>query len=369
MLGKISRLILFLANIVCALLLGASLFAGRISPEDFGFPASLILFFSYLLGLNLLFCVFWCFLRRRYAFLSFFVLLLAIPSVIRVYPIFNKNNQEVDGKKITVLSYNTMANFAYKKHHEGDENDGISYILDTDADIVCLQEFNVSKDQKFLTYEDIQKIYAKYPYKHISYKLETKRFKQVGTATFSKYPILLRRRIDIPSRYNSAIYTDVDVEGTILRIVNVHLESNKITGMDKALGAKLKKGIDREYLADITNSFSRKLDEAAKIRAKQVDIVSKLIGQSPHKVVVCGDFNDVPLSYAYEKMRGELTDTFVEAGRGLGLTYCRWLYRLRIDYILCDKDIVASEFKIDQVNYSDHYPLRCSLAMASKKEK
>ncbi len=355
-------MIIFLINIAFALILLATVFSGNISPNKTAAFSSLALFFPYLLAINLLFLIFWLFLRKKYMLLSLFALLISIPAINNSYPLFKKSAEiSDDAIEIKVLSYNTMANFAYKKHTKQKPSEGIQYILDQDADIVCLQEFNVSKNNDYLTKEDILKIYKKYKYKHISYKVENKRFSQVGMATFSKYPILNQQLINYTSRYNSSIFTDINVKGSIIRVLNVHLESNKITGMDKAASQKLKGGFGSDEIAEITSTFSKKLSEASKIRANQVEIVAEIIKESPYKVVVCGDFNDVPLSYAYKKVRGNLQDSFVESGKGLGLTYSRGIYQLRIDYILHDSNFNSSDFEVDEVDYSDHYPIHCSL--------
>ncbi|MDR1585028.1 MAG: endonuclease/exonuclease/phosphatase family protein [Prevotellaceae bacterium] len=362
MVGKISRFLVFLINVAFSALLLATLFAGNFNPGKAGFVSSLALFFPYLLVVNVFFLVFWLLLWKKYVVLPLLVLLVSIPAVNNSYPLFKTPSDDSgDALELEALSYNTMANFVYKKHTKEKPSEGIRYILDKDADIVCLQEFNVSKSKNFLTHDDVLEIFKKYKYKHISYKIENARFKQVGMATFSKYPIVNKQSIDYPSRYNASIFTDIDIAGTVVRVFNVHLESNKITGMDKAVSQKLKSKFDSDDIAGITNEFSRKLNEAAKVRAKQVDIVSEMIKESPYKVIVCGDFNDVPLSYAYKKMRGNLSDSFVESGKGLGLTYSRGIYQLRIDYILHDEAFIASDFQVDKVDYSDHYPVMCKL--------
>ena len=361
MIHKIGRFILLLFNVVFALFLITTLFVGYISPEKVSFISSFSLFFPYLLMINVCCVILWLVSRKKYVFISLAAILISSPAIIKSYPIF-KGNVEKNGNEIElkVLNYNTMSSFEYKKHKPDSPNKGIQYILDSDADIVCLQEFGVNQNDEYLTHQDVLMIFEKYKYKYIRY-IDEKKPRQTGMATFSKYPILNKQFIDYQSRYNSSIFTDIDVNGTIIRVINVHLESNKVTGMDKVMAKRLKENFDRENISDITQLFSKKLNEAAKIRAKQVDIVADTIKQSPHKVIVCGDFNDVPLSYTYKKMKGNLLDAFAQSGRGVGLTYSNGLYQLRIDYILYDEDFKSTDFKVDKVNFSDHYPIMCSL--------
>ena len=38
------------------------------------------------------------------------------------------------------------------------------------------------------------------------------------------------------------------------------------------------------------------------------------MNHSPYPIIVCGDFNDVPVSYAYETIGAGLQNAFVEKG-------------------------------------------------------
>jgi endonuclease/exonuclease/phosphatase family metal-dependent hydrolase len=79
--------------------------------------------------------------------------------------------------------------------------------------------------------------------------------------------------------------------------------------------------------------------------------------------VVCGDFNDTPVSYAYRKVRGDMKDAFVESGWGVSNTYNGGLPSLRIDYILCDRKFDVSDYRRDRIYLSDHFPVRCRLSI------
>lgn len=99
------------------------------------------------------------------------------------------------------------------------------------------------------------------------------------------------------------------------------------------------------------------------MRAFQARKVADHIKKSPYPVIVCGDFNDTPVSYAYRKVKGELKDAFVEAGWGISNSYNGELPSFRIDYILHDKKFKAVNYSRDRVVYSDHFPVRCRLSM------
>ena len=159
-----------------------------------------------------------------------------------------------------------------------------------------------------------------------------------------------------------SIYSDIKINGRIIRVVNNHLESNRITENDKEMPLKLKDNFDAENLTGMTLHLSKKLGAAYKLRAAQADIVAKSIAESPYKVLVCGDFNDVPASYAYTKVKGNLKDAFSEIGNGFGWTFNPRFYGFRIDYVFYDSTAFRPvKFYSDKVNYSDHYPVLCDI--------
>ena len=65
----------------------------------------------------------------------------------------------------------------------------------------------------------------------------------------------------------------------------------------------------------------KRLKRAFVKRAKQADLIEASINTSPYPVIVCGDFNDTPCSYAYNTISTTLKDAFVESGNGFGRSY------------------------------------------------
>jgi len=100
---------------------------------------------------------------------------------------------------------------------------------------------------------------------------------------------------------------------------------------------------------------------ASTIRANQADSVSKVVRNSPYKVILCGDFNDVPGSYTYRTVRNGLADSWVERGNGWGNTFHENLFLFRIDFIMHSPTIKTTRVKVDKVKYSDHYPIWANL--------
>ena len=101
----------------------------------------------------------------------------------------------------------------------------------------------------------------------------------------------------------------------------------------------------------------------AQIRAKQAEILTNHIASSPYPVIVCGDFNDIPVSYTYRTLSQNLNDAFEKRGFGFGTTYSGNIPALKIDYILTAKRIKIFNCTILKVPYSDHYPMVSELGL------
>ena len=110
-----------------------------------------------------------------------------------------------------------------------------------------------------------------------------------------------------------------------------------------------------------SKNIINKIKTASVKRSKQVDAVANHIESSPYPVIICGDFNDPPSSYTYNRISGDLKDAFVESGSGFGNTYNGLIPLLRIDYILHSPQIRSTDFKTVKQNLSDHFPITCKM--------
>lgn len=82
-----------------------------------------------------------------------------------------------------------------------------------------------------------------------------------------------------------------------------------------------------------------------------------------HGIIICGDFNDTPISYAYNRMKKGLKDAYVSTAFGPGITYYEDFFLFRIDHIMYSDNIKAYQAGRDKVKYSDHYPLKTYLKL------
>ena len=175
-------------------------------------------------------------------------------------------------------------------------------------------------------------------------------------AIFSKYPILKSDiiRFEAQNLTNGCLYVDLQINDKAVRLYDVHLQSNKVTGLATELAEQMDYEKKSTWLKIYT--LLKRIRLSAQLRAKQAELIAAHIRQSPYPVVVCGDFNDIPVSYTYSVLSNNLKDAFKESGWGFAKTYAGNIPALKIDYIFTDKSIKSHNTEILNVYYSDHYP-------------
>ena len=118
-----------------------------------------------------------------------------------------------------------------------------------------------------------------------------------------------------------------------------------------------------KLLAD-TKGLASKIVQASSLRQEQAKSVDNYIQSAKlENIIVCGDFNDSPLSYTNRLLESRLTNAFIQAGFGLGISYNQNKFYFRIDNILISKNLKAYHCEVDQsIKASDHYPIWCYIA-------
>ncbi len=358
-LGRTIKFILYAINGSILLLLLCSFLSWHISPERYTFFAYAGFAFPLILFVNVAFLIFWIIRLNWKLVLSNITILLVCYSPISAYFPVNFGSKDVPENSIKFLTYNVRAfNWEMDKKWTKD-HPMVEYIRSVDADIVCMQEYMTSVNERLASTKNLQKALEIYPYYSVIPLWPLGKGYEYGLACFSKYPIKSILKIPVDSDSNGSALYNIDVNGKIITVVNNHLESNRLTSEDKKLYKDfLKEKENGPGLNEVTQNIEERLGTAYKKRAPQVDMIAHYIAeQKTDGVIICGDFNDTPISYTYQKMRQNMFDAYVETGFGPGITFHENLFWFRIDYIMHSKNMEAYNFTIDKVKYSDHYPV------------
>lgn len=355
---RILFLPLLVVNFVVALLLIGCAYSPLLPPATFPLLSLAGLAFPVVLAINILFIVAWLVVCRRYVWLSAIACLICLPQ-IRAFAPVNFDQQEAPSDAIKLLSYNILSTNLTPSTATSD-NPLIAYLEESDADIICLQEFPFAS---LKSNAKAKKLLADYPYRsyNVSKDSET-------TANYlgclSKYPILSVKKLDIGSTTNGCTKYRILHDTDTIVIYNCHLESNHLDNNNKSTYEQILANPKKESIkADETKVLVKKLRDAATKRAQQADaILADIHQETTPYIIVCGDFNDSPISYTRKQLTSELDDAFVSSGNGPGISYNRHKMYFRIDHILHSRGFESYACKVDHtIKVSDHYPISCYL--------
>ncbi len=375
-LGLINSIILFVNSLAVFALFGCYL-ARYISPDSFWPFAFLGISYPILLLVNLIFIVWWIVCRKRHYTLSLITVLLGWNSFFSFYQFSGNDLPENAENTLKIISYNThyFDYFDYKMGKKDDSNKDsiLSFFNKENPDIICIQEYVRPKaeKEKFKTREPIRnKLGLKYYYfNHTSDHYD--RVAYTGISVFSRFPIINFKDLEFErlSTDNDGFYVDILAFKDTIRVFNLHLESIRLGYSDQEFYEDMTENRTKTHeIKEGSRKIISKLKRAFILRARQAKFVDSIIRISPHPVIVCGDFNDTPTSFAYHKVKGDLKDAFVESGSGIGNTYNGKVPSFRIDYILHSNAFNAFGFRREKVTYSDHYPIVTTLVYNKKSD-
>ena len=350
------RLVLWLNFFFVFFLLLAYL-ASYIDPSIFPYIALIGMAYLPLLVINILFILFWIYFRPIKALYSVLTILIGW-TTFDAHLQFNKNSPP-DKRGIKVLSYNVRNFYNYlpdKEHSKSQEKEALNFLKEQNAEIVCMQEF-LLKDKRLVN--DNKRFGKKIGLNYFFYRkyLTRKKKSRIGLITYSKHPIVKEEYIEYNEK-TIGLITDIVRENDTIRVFNLHLASIYFGGMDYQFLKEFDSKNSQEKIKKAGSRILQKLLAAFRIRAKEVDLISTILHKSPYPVILCGDFNDTPLSYTYHEISSQLKDSFRESGRGLATTFsASYLPPIRIDYIFHSSKFEANYFKVFKKPFSDHYPI------------
>lgn len=312
-----------------------------VAPSATGIFSFFGLGYPFIMVTNILFFFFWLAFKPKYALLPALFLALGFGAVKRTIGF----NPAVDNQKgLTVMTYNigkTRIDFHHKNRNEKIEAFR-SFIQKEQPDVICIQE-RLPRHLKYYT-----KIFTGY---------ELYPDSDIGTAIYSKYPILNAGNIAFNTKSHNATWIDIEAKGKKFRIYSMHLSSNRVPNLTDNV----------KEIWDESKYILDKYNVHAVMRVNQLKEVLAHAESSPYPVIFNGDFNDVPQSYVYKLIDEKYKDAFLEKGQGLSQTFKSRFLGLRIDYTFTDESVIILDHDILKTPISDHYPVVTTIGLDGKK--
>ena len=341
-----------IATIIVMLLVG---YSDRLNPTDHPILSTVGMTFPFFLLANMAFLVFWLVFKWSRAWLPVVGFFLAYVPINIYIPLHT--SQEVPDGTIKLISYNVCSYGGNYKYENGFEK-VLGYLNDQQPDIVCIQE-DADTWRRYV-FKEYSKTFAY----NDTLVLANNELTLNALGIHTRFPIVKRERIAYSSLSNGSAAWWLKVDNDTLIVINNHFESCHLSTQDRNQYRHIIKGeIPSDSLRTESQMLLVKLAEANAKRAGQIRTVRKYVESHPgYPVVLCGDFNDNPISYSRHTMSTVLTDCFVATGRGVGLSYNQKAFSFRIDHVFCSEDIQPFNCQVDsEMDASDHYPILCWL--------
>lgn len=346
---KIIRFPFIAINMAVSLLLIFSCYGSMAAPIGrWPFAALSGLAFPFLFIATIVFLVLWLITWKKGALISVVTILICIGPILRYCPL-NLSKSD-DAPDLTVLTFNTES-FGYDNNGDASaSNPLLQHVTSLGAQILLFQEARTS------VLNDIDRnmeLNGEYPYRFTD--------KNHMQACISKYPIISHETIPFNKAAggNSCLYLRLLVEGDTLAVFNCHLQSNSLVQEDFDEYHHFIENPSDSILYAGSKKILGKLLKSTGLRATQAELVrEKAQAETAKYMIVCGDFNDTPLSYSFHVFDRFLTDVYGTVGRGPGITYHEHRLFYRIDHMFCNSALTPISSNVDRGNKdSDHYPV------------
>ncbi|MBK9957143.1 MAG: endonuclease/exonuclease/phosphatase family protein [Chitinophagaceae bacterium] len=364
---KYTKRSLVLLNLVVAIFFLVGCYTVFFNAPQFWFLGVFNLSAFYLLLVLLFFILFWLFAKIKYAIIGIIAIAIAWKPMqhlvqLRQAPNFVLKKHPAN---IRIMSWN-IEHFAIleNKTNPGKKEQMLQLIRQYNPDVLCMQEA-VASDSISGAINYLPDIMNRLNmgYYHYSYnrKIDFDSKHHFGILVLSKFPLASRHTLSHkPNDYNSIFqYVDVIKEQDTFRVFNIHLQSLKFSESNRVYLDKpefeTKEDVDnsKSIIGKYRTGFIKKFYQSNRIKTA--------INESKYPVIVCGDFNDVPNSYAYSTIGKGLKNAFAEKGTGIGRTFVSISPTLRIDNIFVDKRFTVEQYVRIKRNLSDHYAISADL--------
>ncbi len=330
---------------LCALCLCISYLSIFIDPAFMALPYFFGLYYIPIFFLNAVLLVVGLVRMRPYVIVT---LVAMLPSLFfaDLFVKFGQEEKSVTGDEVKIITYN-VGRFAAaaKGMNEAQALSKVCEFASREApDILCLQEFyttdtaSIGRILKFLPYR----------YRHFFWEGGC----YSGNIIFSRYPIVDGGALTFKDSHNLCVWSDLRINDATVRLYDCHLQSTgfSFTNFVKRLSGK-------GHLSDEVMAVHETLAHSNIRRSEQVGAIHDHILACTLPTIICGDFNDTPMSYTYHKLASKHKDSFVDGGGGFGATFSVLWPLLRIDYVLVPENVSCDRTRTVRVPYSDHYPV------------
>ena len=373
-LKKLGKFLLIVITILASIGLLLAFFAKILPPSFSSTVAYCGLFFPYLLIACFILTIVWLVIDFTWALIPVLVILLNVNNIDRHFQFRGIEKPEVCTNCLKVMSYNAKAFNIYSDNQMSLNRQVVHFLQNEKPDILCIQEYSYDNTGKSgfnsteaiinaLNIKDNEKTHkVMLPYKNkLGY--------QFGMAVFSKYRIVDGGFVETSdSSSNKSMYVDIRFNGDTLRIYNIHLSSMHLDSTDYETGKALWAGSYDSTFNNKAQKLSSKISAAYVARQHQSKAIREHINQCPYPVIICGDFNDSPASFSYNKLMHGFKDAFRSSGKGTGTTYIGGNFpAYRIDYIAHDKQFNDFQYTVcRELDVSDHYPIYTYISIVKK---
>lgn len=361
-LGWFSRIVLFFNWFAISGLLLAD-FSPLVNPAKVWPMAFLGLAHPAFFLVNLLFLIYWLLRRKRQLFYTLITLLISLVHFSKQYQISFGKQPSAPDSSFKLMTWNVKLFDLYNwSGNKATRSKMFDLIRAETPAVLCLQEF-YSEDTGPFRNLDTLKSLMNYPFTSEAYTITLRKTDHWGVATFSRFPIVNEGKIVFNSRSNNiCLYSDLLVDGDTIRVYNMHLQSINFGYSDIEFVHTMLS--EEEAIDEVENSKNilRRMKRAYTRRAEQANAIEAHMASCPYPIIICGDFNDTPVSYTYHVLSDGMCDAFRESGSGFGKSFENPLPIPRIDYILHSQTLSSWEFKtIETTGMSDHYPITCKI--------
>ena len=363
-----AKFLLIACNIAVALFFIIGCYGSKFNSGKYWFLGLFTLASLYFLFALIIFIFFWLLVKPKYSLIGIIAMAtcwMPLKNLIGIHPL-EEFAEKKDESAIRVMSWNVeLFNLLNYKTAPGKKSEMINLVKELKPDIFCMQEMAAGDSSpKAINYlPDIMKKTGNFKYYyHYNPAQDFDRDHHFGMVIASRYPILKKESISFNRKsYNATfIYTDLLKGDDTFRVFNIHLQTLRFNENNRKYLENF--SLDNDTYIENSKSILSKYKKGLIERRRQSDFVKKHLDQSPYPIILCGDFNDVPNSYAYRISGENLKNAFAEKGVGIGATFNGISPTLRIDNIFCSPSFEVKQYDRFKNKLSDHFPIVADLA-------